>query len=243
MIGFTVLSWSAWSPGIASAEDWERWAGGPRELALEGAPLLASIAPMQRRRFSRLSKMALEAAFGACPREQLAEVSTVFVSRHGELGTCAALLSDIAHELPLSPTSFSHSVHNTQSGLYSIATGNAQPTSSIAGMRDGFCAGLAEAFGLCERRSDRRALLVVADEPMPEVFAGFADERPAAFALALWIEMGEDGVGPGFAVEMAAARAARSELPQALAFLGWMLGDEESLALAFGQQSWRFKRR
>jgi hypothetical protein len=241
VIELTVRAWSAWSPGIAGAEAWRAWARGPRELASDGAPSLDFVPPMQRRRFSRLSKMVLHVLHEAATAEELASAPTVFSSRHGELSTCVALLSDIARGLPLSPTAFSHSVHNAQAGLFSITHANAAPSSSIAAMRAGFCAALAEALGLCERAGGR-SLLVVADEPLPEEFAPFADEPRCAYALALSIELGAHPAGVVLELEPGLPTDRACDLPQPLEFLAWMLGAERGIDLAFGRAGWRFRR-
>lgn len=246
MITFTIRAWSAWAPGLSSSADWRRWAQNPQPLALVGTPELKMIPPMQRRRFSRLTRMALQSAFDACPPELLTEAATVFASRHGELEVTLSLLRDVALDLPLSPTSFSHSVHNTPAGLFSIAAGNGQPSSSIAGMRDTFCAGLVEALGLCERQRPRPTLLVVADEALPEIFGSFDDELPAAFALALLLEESVRAGDPAFRLEISDALEASKDgeprLPQALQFLTWMLGELEFFVLPSSGRCWKFQR-
>lgn len=246
MIPFTIKSWSAWAPGVESAADWERFARDPVRLSLEGTPALAFIPAMQRRRLSRLSRMALHSAFAAGPRELLSEVSTVFASRHGESEVCIALLRDIARDLALSPTQFSHSVHNTQAGLFSIEARNACASTSIAAREDTFGAGLLEALGLCRRQRPRPCLLVAADEPRPRLFHDDADELPAAFGAA-WVI--EDGTRPtGMAFEMSIGKALVPEgtleprQTGALQFLVWMLGAEESLALHGRRCTWSFRR-
>ncbi len=246
MISFSVRGWSAWAPGIQSSDDWLSWAESPVAPGLEGTPELKFIPAMVRRRFSRLSKMALQVAFDATPPEQLADVSTVFASRHGEANACVGLLTDIARQAPLSPTAFSHSVHNTQAGLFSIAANNGRISSSIAAGRDTFCAGLIEALGICERAPARPTLLVIADELPPEIFGEFQDEIPCSYALALMIEPGLVRGAHAFRIENTAAKLVPADtlprLPQALEFLAWMLGDKRSLELSDERRCWRFER-
>lgn len=245
MIRFGVRAWSAWAPNVQSQSQWRDWAAMPRPLELEGMPELAFVPALQRRRFSRLSRMALQVAFEATPPSMIGDVSTVFASRHGEATTCVALLSDIARELPLSPTAFSHSVHNAQAGLFSIQARNGRTSSSIAAMRDTFCAGLIEAFGVCERRPDAPTLLVQADEPRPAMFSEFEDEIPAVYAVALLITIDRDA-SPAFGFEIVDARAAAPSLtpriPEALQFLAWVLGDETSLTFAHAGSVRQFTR-
>ena len=246
MIPFSVRGWSAWAHGIQSSDDWLRWASAPVAPRPGGAPELKFIPAMVRRRFSRLSKLALHVAFDATPPELLVDVCSVFASRHGESNACVALLSDIARQTPISPTSFSHSVHNTQGGLFSIAAGNGRISSSIAAEKNTFCAGLIEALGICERARPRPTLLVLADEPRPEMFSAFEDELPCAFALALLIESGVGSGAPGFRMEITGPCPMTSDssprLPQALEFLAWMLAGDRELVLPYGRRSWRFQR-
>jgi hypothetical protein len=244
MIRCGIRAWSAWAPGLATNDDWLQWAGSPSAPDVQGAPELKFVPAMVRRRFSRLSKMALQVAFDATPPELLADVGSVFASRHGEASACLLLLADIARGTPLSPTAFSHSVHNTQSGLFSITAGNGRAASAIAGGRHTFCAGLVEALGLCERHPGQPTLLVVADEPIPEAFRGFADEESCSYALALLIEP-EGGASTGFELDFAVAAppaANAPRLPQALEFLAWMLAGREALVLPFGSRGVRFTR-
>jgi hypothetical protein len=190
--------------------------------------------------------MALQAAFEACPAEMRSQVATVFASRHGESQLCDALLRDIVRELALSPTQFSHSVHNTQAAVFSIEAGNGCPSTSVAARQDTFCAGLVEALGLCLRHRPMPALLVVADEPVTDVFRRFDDELPAAYGAAWLVDSGPGSTGTSFEMELAPASAraadAAPRLPDALLFLAWMLGDAPELVLAHGRRSWIFRR-
>ena len=249
MISFSVNGWSAWAPGLAGSDEWLKWARAPEVPALSGAPELKFIAAMTRRRFSRLSKMALQVAFDAAPPELLADVPTVFASRHGEANACVALLSDIARNMPLSPTAFSHSVHNTQGGLFSIAANNGRTSSAIAAMEHTFCAGLIEALAISERENSRPTLLVVADEPAPGMIRGATDELECPFALALLVEPTAGRAAPGIRMEFApgaapvpASHGAAPQLPQALQFLAWMLAGRGALEFPHGAMSWRFQR-
>jgi hypothetical protein len=246
LIRFTIQSWSAWAPGLETAEDWRRFARDPIIRSLDGAPAVKFVPAMQRRRLSRLSRMALQAAFDACPPELRSQVSTVFASRHGESELCVALLSDIVRDLALSPTQFSHSVHNTQAALYSIEAGNGGPSTSVAAQQDTFCAGLVEALGLCRRHRPLPTLLVVADEPWPKVFRSFDDELPASYGAAWLVEEGLGSEGMSFEMELVPSAApvhdASPRWPDALLFLAWMLGDETEFTLARGPRNWCFRR-
>lgn len=242
---FEVRAWSAWAPGLATRDEWLQWAREPVPPPRAGAPELKFVPAMVRRRFSRLSKIALQVAFDATPPELLTDVCSVFATRHGEANACVSLLSDIARGTPLSPTAFSHSVHNTQSGLFSISAGNGRTSSAIGAGRQTFAAGLIEALAVGRRNPEHPTLLVVADEPFPEVFQDFEDELPCAFGLALLLEPGS-GARSRFALEFPGSAPGRAasvrELPQALRFLAWMLEGQGDLELGLGGRSLRLSR-
>jgi hypothetical protein len=242
---FEVSAWSAWAPGLATRDEWLQWAREPVPPPRAGAPELKFVPAMVRRRFSRLSKIALQVAFDATPPELLTDVCSVFATRHGEANACVSLLSDIARGTPLSPTAFSHSVHNTQSGLFSISAGNGCTSSAIGAGRHTFAAGLIEALAVGRRNPGHPVLLVIADEPFPEVFQAFEDEHPCAFGLALLLEP-SSVARPRFTLEFPGSipgpGASARELPQALRFLAWMLQGQGALELGLGGRSLRLSR-
>ncbi len=135
----------AWSPEYQQQQDWQQWQSS--NCALDDsdriAPKLPQVAAMQRRRFSRLSKMMLEAAFQA---EAPSQCRSVFASRHGELNRTIELLQDIIARQPLSPMGFSQSVHNTASGLFGIVTGNTGASTSVAAGTDTLSQAMLEAW-------------------------------------------------------------------------------------------------
>lgn len=230
-----ILSWAAWAPGLDTREQWRAWARAPQPPPLEGVPEVRFVPAMQRRRLSRLARMTMQVANELCPVEQLRDAGLVFASRHGELRTSVGLLTDIARDLPLSPTAFSHSVHNAPVGLVSIATANAQPASSIAARRGTFAAGLIETLALAERRRGRPVVLLAVDEPPPELLAHFADEACLTYAVALLVTMeaGPDELAITFAPTTGEPRDPH-ELPQALRFLAWWLTGGATLLLSGG---------
>jgi hypothetical protein len=74
-------------------------------------------------------------------------------------------------------------VHNTPSGLYSVATGNTAPSSTITGANAVAAAWLEAA--LVGRETDGPVILSIADEPVPEAFDGLGE--PAGVAAAFLV--------------------------------------------------------
>ncbi|MCL1075751.1 beta-ketoacyl synthase chain length factor [Shewanella dokdonensis] len=181
-LAFSILSWGAWSPDYQQQQDWQHWQHADKVAPVSAAaPSLTQIPSMQKRRFSRLTKMMLEAAFQAAAPQHC---RSVFASRHGELHRTVVLLEDILSKQPLSPTGFSQSVHNTASGVFGIVTQNQAASTSIAAGSHTLAQALLESWGqLAEDPSP--ILLVFGDDPVPPVYDKFTDEPEYPLALAL----------------------------------------------------------
>jgi hypothetical protein len=183
--------------------------------------------------------MALKAAFGCGSEEQLAGVTTVFASRHGDAVSNVPLLEAVARGESLSPTRFSHSVHNAPAGLFSIAAKNRLPSTSVAAMRGTFVCGYLEAMTMFRRGQGRPVLLVMADEPLPPPFVGFRDEPLGTFALALLLV---PGTGVDFRPATAGEEVKRRAWPDAAEFLRWWRSGGPSVTLSAATGEWTWSR-
>jgi hypothetical protein len=120
---------------------------------------------------------------------------TVFATCHGEIQTAETLIADFHATAMVSSARFALSVHNTPSGLYSVATSSTAPSTTITG-DNAIAAGWLEA-ALTALDASRPVLLSVADEPVPAVFQG--PTRPVGVAAAFLL-------GPGARLEPGQAR-------------------------------------
>ena len=229
-----VERWSAWSPGREDAPAWRRWCADPVALEPGGCPEARFLPPLIRRRCSPLARIALTTAFACCGEEDLERCSTVFASRHGNINESIDLLDRLAERQPLSPTAFSHTVHNAQAALFSLAAHNRHSSSSLAARADTFACAWLEALALLERAPERPVLLVTADVPLAEAFASMVDEPEASYGLALWITPAGGASGLRFTIETATQPAPPTRWPDAVEFLRWLLSDEPRLALGTG---------
>jgi hypothetical protein len=241
--------WAAWAPGIETPEDWSAWAREPRALSARGAPPVRFLPAMARRRCDEHSRALLQVAHDCCEADLRGEVACVFASRHGSFATTVSLLEDLAGDAALSPTRFSHSVHNTQAGLFSIWARNRQPSTALAARGETFAHGFLEATCLLQREPERPVLLVVGDEPVPAPLEPVADESHGSYALALRLGPGgspsldlrlEAPAGP--ALEPERTRTRGSAWPAALEFLRWWLSDAATLRLPSRLHTWIFDR-
>ena len=141
------------------------------------------IPAMQRRRLSRLAKLALNSAMQTLATRKVDYI--VWVSQYGDEAKTLNILADVLSEQTPSPTQFSTSVHNAISGLYSILCQDATPATSLAGSWND---GLIEAYAWLKTRPEAcQVLLVYYDEALPDIYI---EHQPfAAFAMAAMISL------------------------------------------------------
>lgn len=204
----------------------------------EDVPLDVSfLPPLLRRRCGRLTRMMLHAAARACPADERGAIPLVFASRYGDMATSAALLSTLARREPLTAAAFSHSVHNAQAGVFSIATKNRAPASAVSAAGDTFGAAFLDAVAVMLRRKEARVLLVIGDDRLPDVFKPFEEPSAAPYAVALLLTAtGGRRVtfDPG-----GGDSAGQPSRPHALEFVKWLEGDAETVTLGTrGAYTW-----
>jgi len=181
-------------------------------------PAFALLVGRARRFTSLVTQMHLEVCaslHGEAPEPPLA----VFATCHGEIQTAEKLIADIRDSAMVSSARFALSVHNTPSGLYSVATASAAPTTTVTGS-NAIAAGWLDA-ALMALAEGRTVLLTIADEPVPAVFQGPPEPVgvAAAFLLApassagrpvqlAVVPSGDDGTDVGTVQTLAHAAAA-----------------------------------
>lgn len=194
----------------------------------DAEPDVSFLPPLLRRRCSRLTRMMLHVAYGVGATDELSMLPAIFASRHGEIGATVTLLQALARGESLTAAAFSHSVHNAQVGLFSIAARNRSMASAVAAGGDTFGAAFLEATASMHRSGHERALLVVGDNVLPEVFTRFQEDPAPAYAVALLL--GPAGVRVGFEPG-GGEPAIPSARPHALEFIHWLEGTGETLRL------------
>jgi Beta-ketoacyl synthase, N-terminal domain len=237
-----VRSWAAWAPGLETPEAWAGWAKEPAPLGEEGVPDARFLPAMLRRRCTPLTRIMLRTAYDACPEALRGEVRTVFASRHGSINESIELIECVARGLPLSPAKFSHTVHNAQAALFSIAAGNRRASSSLAAQEDTLGHGWLEALAHLEREPERPVLLVAGDVPLAPTFAPLVTEPVCSYGVA-WL-LAREGAGEALGFEPAGRGGGGDPLlwPQAAELLRWWLSGESVLLLRGARLAFRFTR-
>lgn len=216
------ISVGAWSGAVGVTAQ-------PGEQALPGSI---------RRRVTPLGRRALAAAWSLAP-----DPSTrfIFSSRHGEYSRTFSMLQTLAKENAVSPADFSMSVHHALAGVMSIAMGNRQGHTALAAGPDTFGYGLMEAAACLSEKPGEPVLLVHYDEPLPDAYAGVADDRAGAvLALSLRPPRGAGDIE----VQAAPGTAEAPEQPEdlAAAFLAFLSSSEPEAACRGDRMTWRWRR-
>lgn len=193
-IEFAVSRWAAWAPGIESADAWEHWAVGEREIAPGGAPDVKFVAPMMRRRLSLLTRMVFRVAMDCLNGTELdLQMAYVFCSRYGEYDRTFAILQDLAHGEPASALAFSMSVHNTAASLFAIDRGDRSASITLAGGPTTLEAACVDAWSQLAGGEAASVLLVYADTPLPDLYREWIGGITHPFALALLLRSAAAG--------------------------------------------------
>jgi hypothetical protein len=193
---------------------------------------------MVRRRIDALGRAALQVAYRAqqdLSSERVQALPLVFASRWGELPRSLGLLQDLARAQPLSPTAFSHSVHNAVAAQYSIQRGIRANVSAVAAGAFSLEAGWMEAAALIADGCPE--VLVVsfeADLPQPYPQSDWAGVRAIALRLSA---APRGGVRLQAAADSAPSPAEPAALPPDLQALRFLLTSADS-ALVQGPWLW-----
>ncbi|MEK1906259.1 MAG: beta-ketoacyl synthase chain length factor [Pseudomonas sp.] len=236
MIHFSIDQWSAWAPGLEHQDAWRAWCGQPHAVVdnLDAQPDVSFLPAMQRRRLSRLARMAFHVAWPLADAH--GPLPMVFVSRHGETPRTLAILSDLAHDEPLSPTQFSLSVHNAIIGLWSIQRGDTSEMTALAAEGDGLEHGLLEAATLLGEGAPA-VLLVVAEELPPALYSAYIDDVPFAYAVALLLTPGSD-----WQLQLTQGNGPRATWPHALNLVRALCAEQPYLQHHWKNRQWNWSR-
>jgi len=222
---FSIDAWSAYAAGLEDDAAWREWARAPWLPVGDAMPLLAEMAPMQRRRVERLGRAALQVAW-RCQGDDADGVPMVFATRHGDLDRTHRMLAELARGEPLSPTQFGLSTHNAIAAQYSIARGLQGNYLAVSAVRATPEAAVTEALGLLADGA-HAVLVVVYDEALPGDYNAFLDEPDALHAWAWRIVAPRDGL-PRLSLR-AGEPAAADTLPHSLDVLRFFLAGDAAL--------------
>lgn len=235
---FVLGKWGAWAPGLNCQDDWKAWYDGLRSVQAEQPDVPPTVPKMLQRRLSPLARVVFNAAEQCLFEGE--KLPTVFSSAHGELCKSLEMLKAIQANDELSPAAFSLSVHNAISGLYSIAYANRQEITVIAPGFEGIAPAFIEGLGLLHEGAEAVALMLY-DEPIADFYPVSPFNLDAQFpcALSLKITLNGDGL-PLRLSRLSESREDGEHSVQLLAFLRFLLSEDQSLTMGNQGHSWKW---
>jgi hypothetical protein len=204
-----------WAPGFANLEAFR---AGEADEAVT-MPKCAIANARAKRGVSRIARMLAEVTQQAAEDAgvDLSQVPTVYASAWGEIDIMIKLLDQIADgEVGLSPLRFKHSVHNSASGLVSIATENRGFSTAIAAGRRTFEQGVLEALTLLRTTENDSVILAVAEDELPKPLDRYGRYEALAVGLCFGKTPG-DGAHGNLGFPRRASEVVHPRLPEAYA--------------------------
>ncbi len=184
-----------WAPGLEDdPERWNEWLAVAADIEKsKAAPKLEYTDPLFRRRLSQVSKMTVHVIHDFYEKYGLdKDTKVIFVSLRGEIAREFSINKGIIEEKTILPAGFSLSVFNTPVALATIAFGLTGGYSAVYPSKGDFSSALKTAVVPVLCGSEKKVLLVYADELVPECYG--VDSTPLAFAALLSSEKAENNV-------------------------------------------------
>lgn len=156
------------------------WTSAPTVL-----PPADRLPAAERRRASRVVRVALALGLQALDGQDPADIATVFTASGADGHNCHALCEQLAgDDRAISPTRFHNSVHNAAAGYWGIATRSMAPSQVLCAHDASFGAGWLDALG--QLQTEDEVLLVAYDSEYPEPLHA-CRPLPDVAGMALWL--------------------------------------------------------
>ncbi len=187
---FNLCGWRVASNRLTDEQAWAEWAAGGVDVSAlpEYKPDVAFLPVMQRRRLGASARLFFDAAWPLA--EAFPECPMVYASHDGEINRSFELWLALLGEGSVSPTSFGLSVHNAQTGQWSMLRGDHSENTALSVQADSLETALAEAYALLTEGAPK-VMVVVADDPVRTAYDTAVVRAPMAYALAMVVEKGD----------------------------------------------------
>ena len=222
------------APGMADADAlraWLTYADAPLPGGRDAQPAAARMAAAERRRAPHSVRMAVETATQVLGAHDAAAVGAVFASAYGDMANADAILTALARApQEVSPTRFTHSVHNAAAGHWSMASASHAATTALAGGSEGFGGALLAA--LLELQPQRPPQLLVVYDVADA--GALAEAAPCTADFAAALLLAPPGTGAALArlrAEVRARRGTAATPPVDARLLPWWQGNPAARAL------------
>lgn len=185
-LNFKVLDWDFFSPNMNKEYILNRLNENINITYGDAIPDLNFISIAQRRRFSQITKYVFESVKNLIKENE--QIPIFSVSKYGEINQQYNMSKKIVTEHEVSPALFSYSVFNTAIGQLTIFYKNNARAVSITCYDNFLDTILLQAISFLNNSSDyNRALLIIADEKLPQSYEEISKDKNYSFSFSFII--------------------------------------------------------
>lgn len=182
---FKVLDWDFYSPNMNKEYILKNLNLNINISYGDEVPNLDFIPRAQRRRFSQITKYVFESVKNLIKENE--QIPIFFVSKYGEINQQYNMSKKIVTEHEAAPAMFSYSVFNTAIGQLTIFYKNNARAVSITCYDNFLDAILLQAIAFLKNSKEDKALLIIADEKLPQAYEEISKDKNYSFAFSFII--------------------------------------------------------
>lgn len=184
-LSFKVLDWNFFSPNINKEYILSKLNEDINIPYGDAIPDLDFIPRAQKRRFSQITKYVFESVKNLIKVNE--QIPIFFVSKYGEINQQFNMSKKIVTEHEVSPAMFSYSVFNTAIGQLTIFYKNNERAISITCYDNFLDTILLQALAFLNNSDKDKALLIIADEKLPQSYEEISKDKNYSFAFSFII--------------------------------------------------------
>lgn len=182
---FKVLDWDFYSPNMDKEYILNNLNQNLNISYGDEVPNLDFIPRAQRRRFSQITKYVFESVKNLIKENE--QIPIFFVSKYGEINQQYNMSKKIVTEHEATPAMFSYSVFNTAIGQLTIFYKNNARAVSITCYDNFLDTVILQALAFLKNSKDDKALLIIADEKLPQAYEEISKDKNYSFAFSFVI--------------------------------------------------------
>lgn len=191
MVGyFNVIDWYFWTPSISGKEDALSELENNIYNNSPDSPSLSYIPTLAKRRFSQLTKMVVEVGYSLIKKNE--QVPIFFVSKYGDITKRAIINKKIMETSESSPSLFSCSTYNAAVAQLNILLKNNKRSVAISALENQLEIALVQIISFLKHSDEDKALLLIAEETIPEEYKSIYFDRFAVYCFGILISI-KDG--------------------------------------------------
>lgn len=191
-LSFRVLDWDFFAPNMNKKFILDNINNDIKITYGDSNPELEFIPRAQRRRLSQITKFSFEAVNNILKENE--QIPIFFVSKYGEIKQQYNMSKKIVTEHEVSPAVFSFSVFNTAAAQLTIFYKNYERAISVTCYNNFIDTALIQAISFLKTSEHNKALIIIADEKLPESYEEISKEGNYSFAFSCLISKEESNI-------------------------------------------------